>query len=261
MRHLLPLLLLACTGSDDTDDLGPAPSGRYDVSEGHYHAVVPETLDDAPVAIVYLHGHGGDAEAISGWSSWQAQLEATGALGIFPQGAANGNWKVAHHVPEIERSDVDFLHAVAADVQARWGPRTVWMAGTSEGASMLYEVTCSGSDTFDGYAPMAGSFWLPRDGACQAVDAPVWHRHGEADGTWPYDGEDTSWSGRKAGVEEGLTLVAEARGCTEVAFTEDDGCTAVADCGEDLRVCLHEAGHVAPDGWIEALVGQIDSAP
>jgi polyhydroxybutyrate depolymerase len=253
---LLLALLLGCSSTEHSDPDG-SPM-RVEVATGHYFAVVPDTLAPAPAAIIYLHGHGGDAEAISGLASWQGQLAASGAIGLFAQGAAAGNWKVGHHVPEIERDDVAFLEAVAADAQARWGPSAIWLAGTSEGASMLYEVSCSGTATFDGYAPMAGSFWLPRDGDCEAVDAPVWHRHGQADDTWPYEGEDTSWSGRKAGVEEGLSLLAEARGCAQPRFASDDDCTWVEDCGADLRVCMHSGGHVAPEGWIEALVGAVE---
>lgn len=90
---------------------------------------------------------------------------------------------------------------------------------------------------------------------------------GEYEGNWAVahhkadidrDGEETDWSDTKAGVEEGLELLAEARGCEPV--WEDTGdCIRIADCEPALRICRHDGGHGIPDGWVTHLLSQLES--
>lgn len=253
---LLPLLACAHREPVDSDpgcvDQGAARLCLLD--DGAFHVVLPSGWDGVtPLpALMQLHGHGSDGASYAGSPGVRGALDDFGVLGLFPTGEDGRSWKVGHHVDDIARDDLDFLERVVDEARARWPITEVTLAGQSEGASMVYEALCAGTDAFAGYLPASGSFWLPGSTGCPAV-APLRHTHGLADETWPLEGrEGDPWS--KGGVLEGLARVREGRGCAQSPSTTSswDGlaCETWTDCEREVTLCLHEGGHSAREGWL-----------
>jgi polyhydroxybutyrate depolymerase len=232
--------------------VGCGPADKLRVDDGVYFALAPD--GQATHAIVHLHGHGGDAGGLATSDEWIDVVAERGVVAAFPQGEGDGNWKVGHHVADIERDDRTFLAAVAADVVDRYGVQTVTLSGSSEGAAMVYDMLCAGPAAFDAWAPTAGSFWDEIPDICV---------NGTADATWPLSGQDMSIGVQTSPVDAVGALTAWW-GCDGEPAAVDDAIASceVWACGAGpVELCLHPGGHGMPDGSQAALVDWIEALP
>lgn len=223
------------------------------VSKGHlpdgpYWVYTPDSHDGT--AIVHLH-HSGDGAAHALDPDVQADLDASGMIGVFPMGGGKvgDDWNVGVNKDDIPRDDRAFLTAVADDVRATLGAETVWLSGFSKGGAMVYDVACLGEPAFDGFLPMSGAFqdWIPA--ACPNPARPIRHLQGAQDDRWPLHTEDDPESSHQ-GIIESLDALAATDGDCMSAPAHVDDCDVWASCAAEVRYCDWDGGHAEPPGFL-----------
>jgi len=236
-----------------------SPCDPCTIDGGGYRAVAPPVwngTDRLPV-LMFLHGwraNGSDMVTDPAIAGPAAGLHF---LLIAPDGAG-GSWSFAG-APSRGRDDVAFLHAVLADVRARWpiDERTVVAGGFSIGGSMVWDLACYAADAFTAFLPFSGGFWEPMPEACSSGPVNLRHVHGRADTTVPLAGRSIGGHWRQGDILKGFaTWRAEDR-CPEAAdrHTHDGklDCDIWSACasGRTLQLCLHPGDHEIDAAWVE----------
>lgn len=244
------MLALAACNTEQYTDCTPELGDCREVEGGRYLYVEPE--DFSGQALIYFHGYGGSAKGQVGKSWVEEDLLPRGVLGIFPDGYDN-TW--SHEgSPSSDRDELAFLDAVLDDVRERWEVTILDASGFSQGASMGYDLACYRTGELRSFFPGSGTFWEPLPASC---DGPmhIRHTHGTADSTFPLEGRAIGLQ-QQGDTYEGLALWRSVNGCSEEADREEvQGevtCQVWESCssGREIRLCLHDGGHSAPDDWM-----------
>ena len=135
-------------------------------------------------------------------------------------------------------------------------PARLLLSGQSVGAAMVYDVACHSPQAWAAYAPGSGTFWDPIPSDCEPGARAIHHTHGRADTTWPIeDGRDFG-SISQGDVSETIDYWRAHSACADSADIESDDvvdCEVWRPCDADteIRLCLHDGGHAAPEGWVQ----------
>jgi polyhydroxybutyrate depolymerase len=236
------------------------------VANGDYLLVLPDDWDGwTPLpAVVFFHGHNASAAAVVGSASLRRSLVDRGYLLIAPNGALlpgrdSRGWPARPFEGE-GRDELAFVAAVMADVEQRLlidRARTL-VSGFSSGGSMAWLVACYAGAGYGGFAPVAGGLRRPQPaGPCPAGPLRLLHIHGWADAQVPLEGRGIgNW--HQGDVFAAFDILRRTNACTtEPSGFSQDGiyrCRYWRGCGStdaDISFCLHDGGHLLPDGWAE----------
>lgn len=228
------------------------------VADGQYYVVMPPDWDGRSrlPAAVYFHGwQSSGAATLRNRTLVQAFTER-GHILVLP----DGRDKTWAHVgsPSQARDELAFLDAVRADLLARWpvDPDRLWATGFSQGGSMVWDLACYRGRDYSAFAPVSGAFWEPLPADCLSGPVDLRHVHGRADRVVPLAGRVIAQRYRQGDVAEGLALWRRVDGCPAApARVLESGplhCRVWGPCAEanELRLCLHEGGHVRLNGWV-----------
>jgi polyhydroxybutyrate depolymerase len=207
-------LLLACTGSSDTaaptDTAPDAPPFALPVGAGtlehdgltrEYILYRPDALPAGAPLVVVLHGYGGTAAGIQGYSGLDQIAAREGFAVVYPQGTRDAwsstYWEVGYAFHDQSVDDVGFILAlvdvIAADLGSDAG--AIFSTGMSNGGDMSYRLACETLDRFAAVAPVAGCLMGVIAETCAPTGQPsLLEIHGTDDGI-------TRWEGDPAGID------------------------------------------------------------
>ena len=229
------------------------------VDGGRYYLAPPPGWDGtAPLpAAIFFHGWSSSGAAVMRNDGLRGRFADLGIALIVPDGR-NNTWA---HVgsPSSARDDVAFVDAVMADIESRWPIERgrTWVTGFSQGGSMAWDVACYRGDEYAAFAPVAGAFWEPLPETCPGGPVHLRHVHGLGDAVVPMAGRPIREVFRQGDVEQGMAIWRGVNGCAaapdRTVSVGDQRCAVWSDCasGRELQLCLHDGGHVMPDGWVE----------
>ena len=258
MIALLSSLLAGCAANC-------GEQAACEVWRGEYHAFPPTGWDgqSALPVVVHMHGAGGSPENYFDNDAVREAFSDAGVLWVLPRGK-RGSWAV-FRASLVRRDEVRFIENVIDDVAARWpvDPTRVYASGFSLGGSVASELGCK-SERFAAIAPTSGGFWQRSRRRCSSGPIPVMRTHGEADGTWPVEGQTFAPGVSQGAAADEVAFWREHNSCGDASSTEQDpygepdadglfdqiSCTTWTDCDAEVRTCLHADGHKRIDGWV-----------
>ncbi len=210
-----------------------------------YFLHVPKNLPaNAPLVFV-LHGHGGSAEGMIGFSQMNPVADKNGFAVCYPQGTEYEKdkhfWKAgyASH-KDLDVDDVEFLATLAKHLQEEFNlsRQNTFCTGMSNGGDMCYLLACQKPDVFAAVAPVAGCMikWI-RD-ACDSADPiPVFEIHGTKDPItlWDGDMDDNQGYGGYLDVPAAFEFWSKKNKCTKTVIDTlpntdtEDGSSVVSE--------------------------------
>ncbi len=224
---------------------------------GEYRVSLPSGWDGAsPLpAAIYFHGWQSTADATMANEKLREAFDDIGVMLIVPQGEEK-SWS---HVgsPTQARDEIAFVDQLLADVRSRWpiDESRFWVTGFSQGGSMAWDVACYRGDEFAAFAPVSGAFWEELPETCPAGPVNLRHIHGFVDNVVPLEGRAIrTW--QQGDVFESFQIMREVNGCrtnpAEFDLSDQRRCRIWNGCQSDrvLELCLHDRGHMAPEGWV-----------
>jgi polyhydroxybutyrate depolymerase len=258
MRGLLlsVLFILASVAAQAEPPLVNLPDGTY-------RAVAPVTWDGKKKLplVLYIHGFREDSAQIMANDDLVAAVASTGALFVVPDGM-DKSWS---HVgaPRHRRDDIAFIHAVLADVEARYpvDRKRVFATGFSIGGSMVWDLACHGAKGFTAFMPFSGDFWEPYPEHCESGPIDLRHTHATNDHTFPMDGRALgNGQFHQGNVHKGFAILEATDGC--VADFDKRGSDGDLDCetwshchsGKQLQMCLHQGDHQIQGDWLRRAI-------
>jgi len=144
--------------------------------------------------LVALHGGGGTAQQMTGFSRFNAIAAREGFAVAYPQGSGRrwNDGRVFRGHGETEADDVAFIRAVVDDIAAKGTPldrKRIFAAGISNGGFMSFRLACEAADLFAAVAPVTATMAADLGSRCNP-GAPVALLviNGIADPIVPYEG-------------------------------------------------------------------------
>ncbi|KIN63282.1 putative polyhydroxybutyrate depolymerase [Sulfitobacter noctilucicola] len=231
--------------------LGCGPDSDCPVGDRIYRIALPEGHDGStPVpALIWSHGYRGSAAGVMRNSSMRRMLSDAGIALIAAQGV-NGTWDLPYG-PRTYDSDGSaefaYFDAVIADVTANQNidPDRIIAAGFSAGGMMVWNLACARPETFAGFIPLSGTFWLKPPDTCAAPVTSIVHIHGTTDKTVPLKGRAIGET-KQGEVEETLSMYEKFGdfGASNYFKTGPLICRNRSNPdGEILQYCLFDGGH------------------
>lgn len=236
------------------------------VEDGAYYALPPPDWDGRSTlpATFFFHGWRATALGYARDPAFTAGFAREGVMLVLPDGLGQ-TWGHVGSPAEGARDELAFADRIRADLLARFpvDPGRLLVTGFSQGGSMVWDLACRrGSGFAAAYAPISGAFWEPLPaGTCPAGAIDLRHAHGRADTTVPLAGRPIRDRFRQGDVFAGMAVLRATNGCDGPApdrVVEEDGqrCEVWDRCGaagRELRHCLHDGAHVAPEGWVASI--------
>lgn len=218
--------------------------------ERTYRIRMPEAPSSGKIgAILYHHGYRGSAKGAMGHKG-MAELAAQLGVALIAAKSDGDDWQIAN-MPGHSRVDgsdaLAYTDAVLADVTERFAidPDRIMATGFSAGGMMVWTLACHRSESFAGFAPIAGTFWAPVPESCSSPPASIVHIHGSADKIVPLAGRPIA-NTHQGAIADAMALYIRHGAFTLLssqAFGELD-CTLLANAdGDVLEMCLHTGGH------------------
>lgn len=245
------------------------PEDPCEVADGRYLAVPPPDWDArSPLpAVIFFHGWQSTAAAMLANQDLIEPLHEAGHLVILPDGR-NKTWA---HVgsPSQARDEIAFIRSVLADANQRFpiDPHRLWVSGFSQGGSMVWDLACYLGERFTAFAPVSGAFWEPLPESCEAGPVDLRHIHGTDDQIVPMAGRPIAQHYQQGDVHESMAILREVDRCPEAPSrtTRSGALTCevwdACESGHELQLCLHDGGHMMPDGWLESTLTWLRSLP
>lgn len=209
----------------------------------------PDTQDGTLGAIVFSHGYKGTAKGVMNNPRFTALANELGVAIIATKSAKN-DWSIPGAPASETDPNVDelaYYDAVLADVTTRFpiDKDRLMASGFSAGAMMVWNLACHRSESFAGFAPIAGTFWQPEPVSCDAPPTSVIHMHGTNDKIVPLAGRKVldTHQGSVPGVlamygDYGGFAAAEERKLGALS------CDIQSNASNDvLAFCAFEGGH------------------
>src|SRR5262245_39737575 len=263
----LAWLLLAALLSDPAWSC-PGPTDPCLIDHGDYYALTPADWDGhRPLpAVLFFHGYGASAKDFVDDPSFVRAFADQGVLLVVPDSEGKG-WR--RRPPEEGRDELAFVDAMRDDLLRRFPiDRTrIAASGFSAGGALVLELACQRGPDYKGFIVLAGSFSRPVPGDCPGGPVNLLQIHGRADTAVPLAGLERD--GRHmAPVSEGMASFRRQDGCAPAADRSEPGpsgqiCELWDHCasGRQLGFCLHEGGHLMPEGWIGQAARWLDALP
>ncbi len=245
MRYLA--LILALSFAPAAQACGADSDCR--VGDRVYRISLPEGARTPVGAVIWAHGYGGSAVGVMGNSSLRERVYAQGLALIAAQGV-EGSWDLPNgprRPDSTGAAEFAYFDAVIADAQARFGidPARLVAAGFSAGGMMVWNLACAQPETFAGFVPISGTFWLKPPPTCVTPAASIIHIHGDRDATVPLEGRAIG-STRQGKVAEALEMYAALGAFGPAVSRKTDmfaGTERSNAQGKILEFCLFKGGH------------------
>ena len=217
------------------------------VSTGTYRISLPQDQTAPLGAIVFAHGYQGSANGTMR-NAGLIRMATERGLAFIAIDALDEDWDLpnAPGGPGV-RDEMAYLDAVMADAAARFGidaQRTV-ITGFSAGGMFVWNAICARGDSYGGYIPYSGTFWLAPPAGCAAGTPNIVHVHGDADRTVPLAGRAIAET-RQGSVPETLRMYRSDKGFSgaELYANLDMSCErAVNAAGKRLDFCTFPGDH------------------
>lgn len=198
-----------------------------------------------PVVVV-LHGFSSNPSMVIGNGGWEQAVRDHRFIAVVPGGVSD-SWNAGTCCPLATNLGVDdatYLSQLITAVRQRpdVDPERVFIAGESNGGMMAYRFACTHSAEVAGIASVGGT---NVSGCTPGTPIPVFHVHGDADLTVPYEGGQSPISFLLgvyfASVPSSMQAIADAQGCDPIPQRSTDGAvtrTRWNGCREGVPVVL-----------------------
>jgi polyhydroxybutyrate depolymerase len=167
--------------------------------------------------VVNFHGAGSDMRQQEIYSGFDAEADKFGFVVAYPNGvdAAIREWNF------LTPGDVNFATDVVATLvrDACVDSAHAYAVGISSGGAMTASLACQASDTYAGFGPVSGDFYIPAVCA-RARQRPIIIFHGTADPVVPYNGG-------RVGTASGLPVMPAETIAAD--WARHNGCTSGPD--------------------------------
>jgi polyhydroxybutyrate depolymerase len=188
------VLLLGAPGGARGEATGETLSLVHGGATRSYILHVPPGARGRPAPlIVVLHGGGGRAAQMSGFTGFDAIAAREGFVTLYPQGL-NRSWNDGREFPgrNTGTDDVGFILAAIEDAKRRGAlidERRIFAAGISNGGFMAQRLACEASRVFAAVASVTATMPAATGERCRP-DRPVsvLLLNGTADPLVPYEG-------------------------------------------------------------------------
>ena len=227
-----------------------------------YYLYLPNSIQDNAPLIFVLHGYGGSAGGIMGYSGMNEMAAEQGFAVCYPQGlsdqSGNNFWNVGYAFHQNQMvDDVAFLSSLANYLQDEYNlsAESTFSTGMSNGGDMSYMLGCQASDTFKAIAPVAGCMMESIYETCDSGPIPILEIHGTNDNVTLWDGDmdnNDGW-GSYLSTMDGIDYWVDANGCesSEQLFLGSENVIhhRYFDCVDNVEVWLYEVvggGHDWP---------------
>jgi polyhydroxybutyrate depolymerase len=219
------------------------------VGDRSYRIALPEGQADPVGALVWAHGYRGSAAGVMRNGSLRRMVHDQGLALIALQGVG-GVWDLPNgpRTPDSTGAfEFDYIEAVIADAGAQFDidQSKLVAAGFSAGGMLVWNLACARPESFAGFVPYAGTFWLEPRTDCRAPAASLIHIHGDADSTVPLDGRPIGPT-HQGKVSDALAMYAALGGfgAAMQTNTEKLRCARSGNhTGDILEFCMFEGGH------------------
>ena len=233
-----------------------------------YYLYSPNSIQNHAPLVFVLHGYGGSAGGMIGYSDMNAIAEENGFAVCYPEGISDQGganfWNVGYEMHENQTvDDVAFLSSLANYLQAEYGfdSQNTFSTGFSNGGDMSYMLACQANNIFRAIAPVAGCMMEEIYNTCDSSPVPVLEIHGRNDSVtlWNGDMQNNDGWGAYYGTEEGIDFWVETNNCMSNEniilpnTNTSDGSYIInhkySDCIDNAEVWLYEVvngGHDWP---------------
>ncbi|PIQ62381.1 MAG: hypothetical protein COV99_06365 [Bacteroidetes bacterium CG12_big_fil_rev_8_21_14_0_65_60_17] len=158
---------------------------------------IPASVTDSPNVplIIVFHGAGGSGPLLREQVRFDEQANEDDFAVAYPS-ATGANWAEGCDCvrPDLDGvDDVGFAEAIVGQVETvvEVDRRNVYAVGYSQGAVFVHHLACESSDTFAGFASVAGMMSVPVSQRCgRSAPARMMMVHGSDDTVLPFDGQD-----------------------------------------------------------------------
>ncbi|MEM6888490.1 MAG: prolyl oligopeptidase family serine peptidase [Pseudomonadota bacterium] len=221
------------------------------IGDRHYRIAMPADHDGetAVPAMVYSHGYRGSAKGVMQNKSLRGLASDLGVALIAVKSVGPG-WDLPNNPREMSSTgerELAYFDAVLehAAENFRVDSDRLLATGFSGGGMMVWTLICSRSDSFAGFAPISGTFWLEPPETCSGPVANVIHIHGDNDPTVPLEGRPIGPT-KQGEVSEALAMYSAYGNFSDpkVARYDDLNCEEKSNpTGDLLSFCLFAGGH------------------
>ncbi|MEP1571176.1 alpha/beta hydrolase family esterase [Roseibium album] len=219
------------------------------VDERLYRAKPPEGWDGKQALPVLIHFHGWKRDSKHPLKNPKvlSAINQNGALLVAPEGLGR-TWDFW----DRGNRDVPFVRAVIEDLAKRYpvDRSRIFATGFSYGSAMAWRVACDSADLIAGILPAAGTLFRQESMTCPTGPVNVMHVHGFKDNVMDLP----------LGPDGDPNAAVDLWRRTNLCAAEPDGqetlnghdCRTWSTCqsGKEVMLCLHQRGHIVPNGWI-----------
>jgi polyhydroxybutyrate depolymerase len=158
-----------------------------------YIAYIPTSYTSGqPTPLVFvLHGFTQSAQAIMGYSGFNALADTAGFIAVYANGVGNA-WNISTSFPGgSTANDVGFISALLDTMSANYtiDPLRVYTCGFSAGGFMSHRLACELNNRIAAAGSVAGTMTTGAFNQCAPVRAvPFMQIHGTADAIVSYNG-------------------------------------------------------------------------
>lgn len=231
--------------------LACGPDSDCVVGDRTYRIAMPEGHDGTAAvgAIVFSHGYRGSARGLMRNGNLRRMVSDMG-LALIGLKSKDDDWVLPNspqHMDSDGSTEFTYVDAVLDHAATNFAiDRDRMMAtGFSAGGMMTWNLACARPESFAGFAPISGTFWLEAPQTCARPVASVIHIHGDADPTVPLSGRPILQT-HQGDVMEALEMYAKFGNFDVVSPQKTDR----LDCkrqrnpqGAILDFCTFEGGH------------------
>lgn len=255
------MALLALASAAGAAPLCDGDGGRCTLETGFYYAETPPRWNGRDPLPVLVHFHG-FRELAADVIAREDLRDIAGRLGfvlVVPQGEGQ-TWSHPGSPSQL-RDDIAFAESLLADLRQRLpvDENRVWSSGFSQGASMVWALSCARPGLFRLSMPISGAFWRPEPETCPPGVRAIRHIHGSNDVTFPMEGRPIRGGLFHQGrILHALTLARRLNACRppEDDISSTNGaltCRRATGCdrGGYLEFCMHAGGHDFDPSWLE----------
>ncbi len=238
-----------------TVSAGPAlacgPDTDCVLGDRTYRIAMPDGHDGAePVgAIVFSHGYRGTARGLMRNGNLRRMISDMN-LALIALKSKEDDWVLPNsprHMDSDGSEEFSYVDAVLNHASDNFAIDTdrLMATGFSAGGMMTWNLACARPDSFAGFAPISGTFWLKPPQSCAGPVANVIHIHGDADRTVPLSGRPILET-HQGDVFEALEMYADYGKFAPAKERRMGG----LDCkersnpnGDILNFCMFKGGH------------------
>lgn len=238
-------------GASATAGHACGPDSDCVLGDRHYRIALPDGYDGSTLvpAIVFAHGYRGSAQGVMRNGSLRRMASDLGAALIAVK-SKDDDWVIPNaprHLDTDGAVEFDYFGAVLDDAAARFAidPGRIVASGFSAGGMMVWNLACSMSDSFAGFVPISGTFWLEPPETCSGPVANIIHIHGNADSTVPLNGRPIgpTHQGKVSAALEMYRDYGQFEPLAETTYGDLDCVEEDNLAGDTLKFCLFEGGH------------------